>query len=156
MPADFLVLVRFSRQFPTELRRQSCGLLRDLVFSLELRPVLKQGVHFPRLIYGRKLFFDSSHTRLVSFAPADQITARVLIGESLALFVRSLHIENLQLFDRGHAPGDPQPIRNFAQRAQQPVQRRRIINAHTPARFVPRRFANRAGRTRRDPLPFAV
>ena len=87
---------RIFRAFITAFERSATSIVLR-----EIRRIGEQRADVPHVVRARELFFNRLEARVKAFAPADQVSARVFVGQVLAIAMRALHLENLRAFDSG-------------------------------------------------------
>lgn len=91
----------------------------------------------PDFVRARDLLFDGFEAGVKTLTPTGEVSACVFVGEALALAMAALHCEDFGVFYAWCPQRETQAIRKFAQRAQYPVQGRRVVDADAASWFIP-------------------
>ena len=91
--------------------RPRCGLgmtilVGSSIVRRRLRRIGEQRADLPHIVGARELLLDSREARVKTFAPADQVSARIFVRHAVAIAMRTLHLENLHAFDFRRSHGD--------------------------------------------------
>src|ERR1700722_18809036 len=113
-----------------------------LVFARWFRRRQKRS-YLPRIVNSRDFFFHCVETGVKTFVPSGQIPACIFLRQTVTFAMRALHLKYFVALNARSLHGDSHAVVQFAERPQQPMQRRGKINSHAAARLVPGKLISR-------------